>query len=843
MHRLPGEWAGPRSTESFEDMGPTLAERVVGVLGLAAELGLLLLLIRAFSVESATFARIFAVAVLAFPVHALLPPRARLPFFVAVSLFGIWMLFGPTQAAWIVGLGSVLIGLAHLPVPFPARVALIVVVASVLALFRGGLWPSPWSVSVWPIFGAMFMFRLIIYLYDLKNRAAPTGFWMSFAYFFMLPNLCFPLFPVVDYKNFCRGHLKRPLVETSQRGMDMIFRGVVQLVLYRIVYQHLALDPVEVDSSAEAALYLVRPYLMYLKISGSFHIAVGMLHLFGFELPRTNHNYYLASSFTDYWRRINIYWKDFLQKIFFNPVYFALNRRAGQTTSLVLATAIAFIATWALHSYQWFWIRGSFPVVWQDMAFWGAMGVVVMVTMIHETRHGRKRTLGKPRHTWRSDLGVAARTLGTLLAIVTFWAVWSVGSWPELVLMVGWLLKPGPLDLLWIFGTLFAVGLAAIVYHRLGQDDTRKEPLVRVAGLRVPVHALRTGALSALLILAVYGQLYFYYPAPVTQALDTLRNPLRLSGADAQAMDRGYYEDLTDVARFNPELAALYRNKPPDWDRCFAIHRTGGFPTHELLPSRDIAFKGARMTTNSHGMRDREYTLTKPEGTYRIAITGASHTMGTGTEDLESFENVAEDRLNAEDGGGWELLNFAVGGYGPLVRLYDLQHRILDFEPDAFVTVGINDLHWAAKELVLATIDGLDLPWPEARAIADEADIGVGLDELTANSRMRPYREQLLRWIYREMVRTCREHGIVPIAAFIAQPRNEADDTRAQIQRQVDLAREEGMAVIDLLDVYEGVDLAELRLAPWDGHPNAQGHAMLADGLHDGIRRILDSSR
>ena len=325
----------------------------------------------------------------------------------------------------------------------------------------------------------------------------------------------------------------------------------------------------------------------------------------------------------------------------------------------MLATAVAFCATWALHSYQWFWIRGSFPIVWQDMVFWGAMGVVVLGTMVYETRHGRKRTLGKTKHSFRSDLGVAMRTIGTLLAIVIFWAVWSVGSWPELKLMAGWLMRPGPADVAWILGVLLAIGAAAIFYHRVGQEDSRKNPLMRIAGVRIPASALRVGTVSALLIVSVYAQFVFYYPAPVASVIDTLRNPLRLSGADAQAMDRGYYEDLTDVARFNPELAELYRDKPPDWDRCFAIHRTGGFPSHDLMPSRDIAFKGARMTTNSFGMRDREYTLEKPEGTYRIVIHGASHTMGTGVEDLESFENVVEDRLNAEDaetGRRWEIL-------------------------------------------------------------------------------------------------------------------------------------------------------------------------------------------
>jgi lysophospholipase L1-like esterase len=248
------------------------------------------------------------------------------------------------------------------------------------------------------------------------------------------------------------------------------------------------------------------------------------------------------------------------------------------------------------------------------------------------------------------------------------------------------------------------------------------------------------------------------------------------------------------------------------------------------------------MTTNSHAMRDREYTLEKPAGTYRIAITGASHTMGTGVGDLESFENLVEDRLNAPDGRRYELLNFAVGGYGPLSRLHDLEHRALQFEPDAFMLVGINDIHWAAKELVFMVIEGHEVPWPGAAAIAREAGLQPGLDELTATSRMRPYREELLRWIYRETVSRCRAEGILPIALFIPQPREEAEETLELVARQVELAREEGFEVIDITDAFAGFDdYSPLRLAPWDGHPNREGHRILAGRFHTGLVAVLES--
>jgi len=37
--------------------------------------------------------------------------------------------------------------------------------------------------------------------------------------------------------------------------------------------------------------------------------------------------------------------------------------------------------------------------------------------------------------------------------------------------------------------------------------------------------------------------------------------------------------------------------------------------------------------------------------------------------------------------------------------------------------------------------------------------------------------------------------------------------------------------VIDLYDVYDGHNKADLMIAPWDDHPNAQAHALLADAI------------
>jgi len=116
------------------------------------------------------------------------------------------------------------------------------------------------------------------------------------------------------------------------------------------------------------------------QASDYFHDTYGgtMVHLFGLKLPETHHNYLLATGFTDYWRRINIYWKDFMMKIFFYPVYFRI-KGWGPVVALVVSTLVVFVLTWLLHAVQWFWLRGSFLWAANDVLFWSILAALVVV--------------------------------------------------------------------------------------------------------------------------------------------------------------------------------------------------------------------------------------------------------------------------------------------------------------------------------------------------------------------------------------------------------------------------------------------------------------------------------
>jgi hypothetical protein len=73
------------------------------------------------------------------------------------------------------------------------------------------------------------------------------------------------------------------------------------------------------------------------------------------------------------------------------------------------------------------------------------------------------------------------------------------------------------------------------------------------------------------------------------------------------------------------------------------------------------------VSINRHGMRDKERSIEKPAGTYRIAVFSDSLIEAVHVKPDEMTTSLLEKRLNSEIcDGKCEVLNFSVGGYSPL---------------------------------------------------------------------------------------------------------------------------------------------------------------------------------
>ncbi len=409
-------------------------------LEIAGTLGFLVLIAQEFELVGAGFFHyVMQIAFFGFLIHYVLPTSYRLPFFLALSLACFARVLGLQSCVQLTIVATVLVGICHLPAGIWTRSVLLLSAGVALAAMRVEFIPSWLPRATWPILGSMFMFRIIVYLYDVHVNKEPFHFCRSFSYFFLLPNVVFPLFPVVDYRTFHRTYYDQPADVIARKGLLWIYRGIVHLLLYRVVNQYLTLAPDEIHGAGQLTRYMVANYLLYLKVSGQFHLSVGLLHMYGFNLPETHHLYYAASSFTDFWRRINIYWKDFMQKTVFYPAYFRL-RRFGTDAALVASTVIVFLVTWLAHSYQWFWLTGTILFSDSDMLFWGILALLVVINSLYETKYGRRRRLGKKAVGFRERLTGGLKTAAVFSTICMLWSLWTaptLGDWLDIWRLAG----------------------------------------------------------------------------------------------------------------------------------------------------------------------------------------------------------------------------------------------------------------------------------------------------------------------------------------------------------------------------------------------------------------------
>jgi hypothetical protein len=422
----------------------TCRRRLVPFARSLVSLGLLCVLFKRYQIEGRAFLALANLALLALPVHYLAPYRWKKPLFLAASIVGLFWIFGILEATVVLGLSLILLSVCFLPLSWTARAALLAALAAGLAVARSQAIFSSVPANVWPVLASMFMFRMIIYMYEIKHTKGPETLLDGAGYFLLLPNFCFMHFPVVDYRTMQRGYFALDVHAIQRRGLAMMFRGTLHLICYRLVYHELLITPEQVHSAASLAGYLVCNYLLYLRVSGQFHMACGMLHLFGYQIPETHHRYLLATGFTDYWRRINIYWKDFMVRLFFNPVVFRL-KRWPQPVALAVGTVAAFLATWLLHAYQSFWLRGTWGLSVPDALFWGVLGVLVLVNVQLDARRSREGSRGRSRSAGRIKPQAASgalqirpllvrglKTAATFTTIALLWSLWSspcLSSW------------------------------------------------------------------------------------------------------------------------------------------------------------------------------------------------------------------------------------------------------------------------------------------------------------------------------------------------------------------------------------------------------------------------------
>lgn len=133
------------------------------------------------------------------------------------------------------------------------------------------------------------------------------------------------------------------------------------------------------------------------------------------------------------------------------------------------------------------------------------------------------------------------------------------------------------------------------------------------------------------------------------------------------------------LAEVSLRLVGLDYRSPYVFDEHAGTGMLPGFHYTQIQEGR------AAIRINRAGFRDREHTLAKPAGVYRIAVLGDSFAEALQVDQSETFWSVLERELQSCSnlrGRKPEVLNFGVSGFGTAQELELLRHRVWAYQPD-----------------------------------------------------------------------------------------------------------------------------------------------------------------
>ena len=273
---------------------------------------------------------------------------------------------------------------------------------------------------------------------------------------------------------------------------------------------------------------------------------------------------------------------------------------------------------------------------------------------------------------------------------------------------------------------------------------------------------------------------------------------------------------------------------------------------YELVPHFEsdtggpmIDFRGK---ANSLGFRDRDHSLDKPPGVYRILVLGDSITQGFRIEaDEDVFTSVLETKLRGE-GMNAEVLNFGVSGYNTQQEVETLREKGLRFGPDLVVLAFcVNDTAPASRK-ILRELHHEDAQgsafWSMSPILVKSALIrlvSASFPRIQAFFVDQPHHDDrisqnTLRKYFDVLGELSLQHGFDVLVVWF--PRLEGDDKKPDLRREVGLLSEShGFRfhdlTPDLLTCAADGPVARDRL-----HPNELGHRCAGDGVARTIRTM-----
>jgi len=688
------------------------------------------------------------------------------------------------------------------------------------------------------VLGSFFMFRSISYLHEIKFMKKKVPLTDTINYFLLPPNFSMPLFPIVDYKTFINSY-EGINANTVKRGSLFICKGLAQMILYRFIYHEIIIPFDEIQTALQVLIYLVANFLIILRVVGAFHIAIGLVILTGYNIPDIFNNIFFSTGFSDLWRRTNIYWKNFILKLFYYPIYFKI-KKIGVYPALFISTIVCFFITWLLHTYQWFWIKGSFPIEIKDVIFWGSFGLLVSINTLMQQKELDR---GGIKKEGRYDFFIPALSgLAVLIVMSVLWSIWTCNSLENWWMLVSKLknFDSQQIQLAFIFSSGYVI--VASFYHYYEKHGALKMSFIKNNMNYISFAGF--GILSAMLMYAslwglkINNKFYQTRIAPIISE--------KLNKADLKVIDNGYYTNLISTNNYCSQVWMNENDISSNWTKYITTKTTK--PSYDLMlteniPGATVKVRDIKYTLNSFGMRDRTYSKVKPDSCYRIIILGGSFECGNGINDGEEFLSLVENALNEKYIALWngkpvtiEIVNFSSNGYRLLQRLYQYKNNARAWDADALFLFIHNDYNLRIGNYMNRLVyQQFTINDPYVKNIVEITNLKKGDTGPVTRDKLGIYADSINYYAVKQISEIAKEDSTRVFAVYLPTIKDKVSKHDSVFMANI--FSWYGLQPINLKGVYAGQDVETLVLSELDFHPNKKGNDLIADKL---LSKILE---
>jgi lysophospholipase L1-like esterase len=257
-------------------------------------------------------------------------------------------------------------------------------------------------------------------------------------------------------------------------------------------------------------------------------------------------------------------------------------------------------------------------------------------------------------------------------------------------------------------------------------------------------------------------------------------------------------------------------------------------------PSWEKQYGEVLVTYNERGLRDRPI-LPKAEGEYRILALGDSVTFGSGVPQHQIFTFRLEQLLPGRLQRPVRVINSGVGGYNTVQEVTYFKQEGITLQPDlVMLTYVQNDIEenkgpfdpwtkvsiWGKplRDMFKTMIGKL---W-FYRLIHHTFHYAFLKQPRGESSNLKGWRQSMSA--LDELVAMCKEQKIQLILFF---RRSYSDENNPLLGDVV--SHSHGVPVKDMGQWYKGLDESSLVNSKVDGHPNAEGHRLMAEHMADDI--------